>query len=215
MMPQPGRSGNEGIKARSATRTRVAVILLLLPTIVSSAGADALKGRCEIRFLGTSTLHDFTGTVRCKPFTVNVVDGPDGKKVISEAEIAVPVEEMDTKNRKRDRQMREMFQHDKFPQIRGVLKGLDPDRIRKETAKGPDAKGTVEFTLKIRDIEHEIRATLSNLRETPGRVSFDVEFPVSLKTYDLKPPVLFFGALRVGDKVVVNATFRLEAESMN
>jgi polyisoprenoid-binding protein YceI len=79
--------------------------------------------------------------------------------------------------------------------------------------KAPNGKGTVEFTLKIRDIEHGIRAAVSNLRETPGSVSFDVEFPVSLKIYNLKPPAPFFGAIRVGDKVAVNAAFRLEAES--
>jgi polyisoprenoid-binding protein YceI len=79
--------------------------------------------------------------------------------------------------------------------------------------KDANGKGTVEITLKIREIEQRIQATVSNLRETPGRLSFDVEFPVSLKTYNLKPPSPFFGAIRVGDKIAVNAAFRLEAES--
>jgi hypothetical protein len=41
-------------------------------------------------------------------------------------------------------------------------------------------------------------------------VTFDMEFPVSLKEYDLKPPAPFFGAIRVGDRIVVHAAFRLE-----
>lgn len=69
----------------------------------------------------------------------------------------------------------------------------------------------MELTLKIRDVERRIQAVISNLRENPGRVSFDAEFPLSLKEYDLKPPTVFFGAIRVGDKVTVNAAFRLEA----
>ena len=190
-------------------RTRLAVTLLL--TLASSAGAETLKGECEIRFLATSTLHDFDGTGRCQPFTVELVRGAGGGKIVPGVEIAVPVEEMDTKNGKRDKQMREMFQNDKFPHIRGRLTNIDPEKIRQEIGNGPGAKGTVEFTLKIREIEHTVRAAVTNLRETPERVSFDAEFPVSLKEYDLKPPTVFFGAVRVGDRVKVHATFRLAA----
>ena len=192
-------------------RTRIAAILLL--ALVSSPRAENLKGNCDIRFLATSTLHDFAGTVRCQPFPVNVAAGADGKVTLDGVEIVVPVEEMDTKNRKRDKQMREMFESGAFPHIRAVLSAPDPDKIRQEMRNDPNGSGTVEFTLKIRDIEHRIRATVRNLRETPERVSFEVEFPVSLKSYNLKPPAPLFGAIRVGDKVSVNAAFRLEAET--
>lgn len=188
-------------------KSRIAVILVL--TLVSSAGAETLKGECEIRFIGTSTLHDFAGTVRCQPFTVNLVNVAGAGKTMPMVEIAVPVEEMDTKNGKRDKQMREMFQYDKFPHIRGTLKDIDTDNIRKEIAKGPGGTGSVAFTLKIRDIERPIRATVRNLREAAERVTFDADFAVSLNEYDLKPPKVLFGAIRVGDKVTVNAAFRL------
>jgi hypothetical protein len=186
------------------------IAALLLIALVSSAAADDLKGNCDVRFLATSTLHDFAGTARCQPFTVTLAGGTDGRPVIPGVEIAVPVAEMDTENRKRDRQLREMFQGDRFPLIRAVLSKLDPDGIRQQMRQGPNGKGSVEFTLRIRDIEHRIRADIRNLRETPGRVSFDAEFPVSLKKYDLKPPSPFFGAIRVGDTVTVNIAFRLE-----
>lgn len=189
-----------------------AAVLFFLPVL---APAGEWKGTCEIRFLGTSTLHDFGGTVRCQPFTVILAEGADGRKVIPGVEIAVPVEEMDTKNGKRDKMMREMFQYDKFPHIRAIGKELDPDKIRQDMRKGSNAKETVEFTLKIRGIEHAIRADLSNLRETPERVSFEAEFPVSLKEYDLKPPAPFFGVIRVGDKVSVKAAVNLEAAPRN
>ena len=189
-------------------RMRFAAFLLL--ALVSSARAGNLKGTCDIRFLGTSTLHDFTGTVRCQPFTVNLVGDADGRRVIPGVAIVVPVEEMDTKNKTRDKQMREMFQNERFPRIQAVLSNLDPDKIRQEMRKDPNGKGTVEFTLKIRDIERRIQAVIGNLRENPGRASFDAEFPVSLKEYNLTPPTVFFGIVRVGDKVTVNAAFQLE-----
>jgi len=189
-------------------KIRIAAFSLL--TLVSSASAGELKGNCELRILGTSTLHDFAGTVRCQPFPLSLVGGSDGRMVIPEVEISVLVEEMDTRNKTRDKQMREMFQNEKFQRIQAVLSNLDPDKIRQEMRKDPNGKGTLEFILKIRDVERRIQAVIGNLREISGRVSFDAEFPVSLKEYNLTPPTVFFGIVRVGDKVTVNAAFQLE-----
>jgi hypothetical protein len=189
-------------------KIRIAAFLLL--TLASSVSAGDLKGNCELRILGTSTLHDFAGTVRCQPFPVSFVGGADGRMLIPVVEIAVLVEEMDTMNKTRDKQMREMFQNEKFPRIQAGLSDLDPDKIRREMRKDLNGKGTLEFTLKIRDIERRIQAVIGNLREISGRVSFDAEFPVSLKEYNLTPPTVFFGIVRVGDKVTVNAAFQLE-----
>jgi hypothetical protein len=190
---------------------KIRIPAFFLLALASSASAGDLKGNCELRILGTSTLHDFAGTVRCQPFPVSLVGGADGRTVIPGVEIAVLVEEIDTQNKSRDKQMREMFQSGKFPRIHAFLSNLDPDKIRQEMRKDPNGKGKVELTLKIRDIERRIQAAVSNLRETPGRVSFDAEFPLSLKEYNLQPPTVFFGAIRVGDKVTVNAAFRLDA----
>jgi hypothetical protein len=189
-------------------KIRIAAFFLL--TLVSSASAGDLKGNCELRILGTSTLHDFAGTVRCQPFPVRLVGGADGRMVIPGVEISVRVEEMDTQNKNRDKQMREMFQSERFPRIQAGLSDIDPDKIRQEMRKDPNGKGTLEFTLKIRDVERRIRAVIGNLRENSGRVTFDAEFPVSLKEYNLTPPTVFFGIVRVGDKVAVNAAFQLE-----
>ena len=52
-------------------KMRIAAFLLL--TLASSASAGYLNGNCDIRILGTSTLHDFSGTVRCQPFPVSLV----------------------------------------------------------------------------------------------------------------------------------------------
>jgi hypothetical protein len=189
-------------------KIRIAAFFLL--TLVSSASAGDPKGNCELRILGTSTLHDFAGTVRCQPFPVSIVGGADGRMFIPVVEIAVLVEEMDTQNKNRDKQLREMFQSERFPLIQAVLSNLDPDKIQREMRKDPNGKGTLEFTLKIRDIERRIQAVIGNLREISGRMSFDAEFPVSLKEYSLAPPTVFFGIVRVGDKVTVNAAFQLE-----
>jgi hypothetical protein len=57
-------------------KTGIAAILFL--SLVSSASAGNVKGNCGIRFLGASTMHDFTGTVHCQPFTVSFVEAGHG-----------------------------------------------------------------------------------------------------------------------------------------
>ena len=57
-------------------------------------------------------------------------------------------------------------------------------------------------------MERKVRATASNLKESGERVGFDLEFPVSLREFDLKAPSVL-GIIRVGDKVSVHAAFSL------
>ena len=172
---------------------------VLFLTLMSSSWGGEWNGTCDIRVLGTSTLHDFTGNVRCQPFKIVVEDGGGGNPVIAGADVAVPVGEIDTGNKTRDKQMRQMFQSDRFPNIRGIFKNIDPKSFR------------LEFNLRIRDTERMIRTVVSNYQEQAGRVSFDAEFPVSLKDYRLVPPTVAFGLIRVDDKVTVKAAVRLEA----
>jgi len=183
------------------------IVLKVMP----SAWAGEWKGSCDIRFQGTSTLHDFTGNVRCQPFQVGVEEVAGEKTNIPGAEVAVLAGEMDTGNKSRDRQMRKMFQSDKFPRIRGIFGRIDPEYTRQALRRGPDARAPLDFTLKIRDIERPVRAVASNFREAEGRVSFDVEYPVSLKDFQLDPPSPFFGLIRVDDKIMVKTAVRLEA----
>lgn len=190
------------------TSTLATVFVL---AFVPSARAGDWNGSCDVRFRGSSTLHDFTGTVRCEPFQVGIDDTAKGTAIIPGAEVAVLAGAMDTANKTRDRQMREMFQSDKYPRIRGIFGTLDPGRIRKELHAGPGGSAPLEFTLRIRDIEHPVRAVLSNFRESDDVISFDVEYAVSLKDYQLVPPKAFFGIVRVDDRIAVKTTVRLEA----
>jgi polyisoprenoid-binding protein YceI len=195
--------------------------VLLLATLVavfssSSAGrakADApaparILGACEVAFLVTSTLHDFPGSARCLPFEAVLARDAAGNLVISSVEVEVPVAGMETRNKSRDGQMREMFRSDRFPRIHTAVRDVDVDRLRVELGKGHEGKAPLDLLLRIRDVERKIRATASNLKESGDRVTFDLEFPVSLGEFDLKAPSVL-GFVRVGDKVSVKATFTL------
>ncbi len=206
------RTGFRGAIARLSPSTRLTIKLatLLVLVIMPPAWGAAWRGRCDVHFHGTSSLHDFTGNAPCQPFRIGLDDGPDGRTVIPGAEVAVLTREMDTGNKGRDRQMREMFQSDMFPAIRGVFGSIDPVKLRQELRRRPDGKAPLDFVLRIRDVERPVHGVAGNLRETGGSVSFDVDYDVSLSDYRLVPPSPFFGLIRVGDKVTVRTTVRLE-----
>ncbi len=192
--------------------TVFSLALLLLSSGPAAAAPDAAdppewKGGCDIRFGGKSTLHDFSGTVGCRPFDV-VATVAGGKVVIPRLEAFVLVGEMNTGNASRDRRMREMFESAAYPRIRAVLSGLDPAALRKTLTASPGAREPLEATLTIRNVSRKIRAEAGNLREEGGRITLDVEFPVSLKDFGLEPPSVL-GIIRVKDTVTVAARVTL------
>ena len=194
---------------------------LLLATLVvayssSSAGAAppeapasaTIGGACDIAFLVTSTLHDVSGSARCLPFTAVLARDAAGRQAIPTVEVEVPVAGMDTRNNSRDGKMREMFRSERFPRIRAAAHDVDVERLRVEIGKGREGNASIDLLLRIRDVERKVRATASNLKESGERVTFDLEFPVSLGEFDLKAPSVL-GIIRVGDKVSVKANFTL------
>jgi polyisoprenoid-binding protein YceI len=199
-------------------KIRAGMVLATLVVVISAAAvgigrgeahaSDAVHGACDVAFLVTSTLHDFPGSARCLPFEAVLDLDAAGNPVIPSVEVEVPVAGMDTRNKSRDGQMREMFRSDRFPRIRAVARDVDVGRLRVELGKGREGKAPLDMLLRIREVERKVRATASNLKESGDRVTFDIEFPVSLGEFDLKAPTVL-GIIRVGDKVSVKATFAL------
>jgi hypothetical protein len=197
-------------------KCRAGLFLVLFTVLSSSAGAahpeapvpTRFLGACDIAFLVQSTLHDVSGSARCLPFPAQIARDASGKEVIPVVEVEVPVVAMDTGNKSRDGQMREMLRSDRFPRIRGEAHDVDVERIRVEIGKARGGIASIDLLLRIRDVERKVRATASNLRESGERVTFDLEFPLSLGEFGLKAPSVL-GIIRVGDKVSVKATFAL------
>ena len=199
-------------------KIRAGLFLATLVVVVSSssaggAKADApapgtIRGACDVAFLVTSTLHDFSGAVRCMSFAAALARDTAGREVIPSVEVEVPVAGMDTRNKTRDGKMREMFRSGPFPRIHASARDVDVERLRVEIGKGRGGDASIDLLLRIRDVERKVRATASNLKESGEQVTFDLEFPVSLREFDLKAPSVL-GIVRVGDKVTVKATFSL------
>lgn len=185
------------------------VVVASLLALAAPASTGEIRGGCDIRFLATATLHDFSGTASCLPFSAELARGPGGTAVISSVELQVPVDGMDTGNADRDAQMRDMFQRDRYPRIHGTVRDIDVDAVRRAMAK--DGGAVLDLVLRIRDVERRIPAAVTGLREQGNRVELDVEFPVSLKDFGLKPPRILF--IRVRDRVEVRGNVRVEVSS--
>jgi len=196
-----------------AAQFLAALIAVLFSPYAWAGPADppvsgTIRGGCDVAFLVTSTLHDVPGSARCLPFAAVLARDAAGRQVIPSVEVEVPVAGMDTRNKSRDVQMREMFRSERFPRIHAAAHDVDVERLRVETGKGREGIASIDLLLRIRDVERKVRATASNLKESGERVTFDLEFPVSLGEFDLKAPSVL-GIIRVGDKVPVKATFTL------
>src|SRR5659263_705205 len=100
------------LKRGSGMKIRAGLLLAALVAVLSSssaggAKADApasatIRGACEVAFLATSTLHDFSGAARCLPFAAVLARDTAGRQVIPSVEVEVPVASMDTRNKSRD-----------------------------------------------------------------------------------------------------------------
>jgi len=82
-------------------------IFLLLFALCSGLQAEVWTGTSDVRFKGSSTLHDFEGTVRAVPLEVTVTAGQGGR--IVSATSGVEVKRMSTDHPDRDKNMWAMF----------------------------------------------------------------------------------------------------------
>lgn len=170
----------------------------LMAAQTAAAAVEDWTGQAEIEFQATSTLHDFSGTVRTEPFHATVE--LDGAAATVGGTAVVAVAQMDTRHIKRDENMRAMFEAVRFPLITGTL---EPTRI------DPAAPAPVPLRLQIRDRTQTIPVTLADWRVSADRIQFDLTMVLSLDAFGLKPPVLL-GFIKVGDSVTVRIRGALE-----
>lgn len=170
---------------------------------VPPVGPSSWAGSCDVAFYGTSTLHDFDGSVKAVPLVIKVESGSDGP-VVSSAPV-VAVADMTTRNKERDEKMRAMFQASVSPQLAlEVLKA--PLAKARPTPAGP---GRIPVKLTIAGVAKTLDGEVTELQEKADSVSFTLAFPVSLSAFRLSPPSVL-GLVRVADQVRVKAWVSLK-----
>ena len=172
------------------------VIFLIVPRL---ARADEVwTGTSDVKFHGSSTLHDFDGTVSRVPLRVTVAPGTNGRVVSATSN--VEVKQMNTADEKRDSAMWTMFQQAKFRLLK-----VEVNDAAERTLRPPGGKpGSMPVTLTIAGTRGTVNAVVTNVVEAPTEGSFDLSFPVSLKAFNLAPPKTLGGVIKVKDTVDVS-----------
>lgn len=165
----------------------------LLPIL---APAEDLSTRAAVMFKGTSSLHDFEGTVSSHPFiTTFSTDAETGKPTVT-ANVVISVQSMTTNHKKRDKNMYKMFDLSHFKLIEAHL----------DNAPFPETdSGKVHLKLKIRNVERDVVATISDVQSSGNAISCKMSFNVSLGYFKIKAPSVL-GIINVNDNVEVECT---------
>ncbi|MES2598200.1 MAG: YceI family protein [Verrucomicrobiota bacterium] len=180
------------------------LLALLCRQEVKADTAQKWSGTAEITFSGTSTLHDWAGKVSAKPFTTTVSLDEAGKPTRVQATVAVAAAQMDTAEPKRDENMRKAMKAVDYPLISAVI-----DASAGSIASDSKTPALLPMTLTLLGKSQKITGVVSRYQRQEGKVTFDLDFPVSMKASDISvPSVLLF--IRVGDVVKVHATVTLQ-----
>ena len=162
------------------------------------------NGTSEIRFDGTSTLHDWSGTVPVEPFTATVLMNDTGEPTALKAKVTVKAVKMDTKEPDRDKKMRTSMQVADFPLIVGTMDTAF-DAVMKPGEKAPSR---LPFALNILGKDQQVNAALSNWVLKGNTATFDLDFDLSLKKCGIEVPSVLL-VVRVGDTIKVHASVKL------
>lgn len=158
--------------------------------------ADNVAAKAKIEFKGSSTLHDFEGTVTSEPFIAVFQTNAETGQIEASAKASLSVQKMTTNNKKRDKNMFKMFDLDHFKLIEGELP---------ETPLSESQSTKATLHLKICNEQRDVIATISNVHRMEQQISCTMAFPVSLSAFNLKAPSVA-GIIRVDDTVQVVCT---------
>ena len=177
--------------------TRLGILVLSIFLIISASPVYAGQNwkidleKSRIDFIGKSTLHDFNGRAR-ELSGVLENDSNFAKGVID-----VDVAGLTTNEPERDKNMYQMFDGNKYPQIHFVFNDTDLTKVINHH------DGEIKFTgiMTIHHISHPV-ILISKGHLEENTLVCEGKTSIHLKEYALKPPSIF-GIIRVSDEVVV------------
>jgi len=173
----------------------------------SYAETTKWNGASLIAFSGTSTLHNWSGTVKARPFTATVTVDVKGQPTHLASTVEVAAATMDTAEPDRDVKMRDSMQVKQFPLISGAM-----DADFNKIAVGQATPNALPFSLTLLGKKQEVRATISKWALKGDVATFDLDFDLSLKASGIQVPSMFL-VVRVGDAIHVHAAVKLTRAS--
>ncbi|HEY2027543.1 MAG TPA: YceI family protein [Gemmatimonadaceae bacterium] len=197
---------------RTATRPSALLFALLIPAAGWRAPSERLTLETESRLWveGSSTIRSFT----CKADVVNAAIDTrtanaiplllTGDKAVIALDVKVPAEKLDCGNGTMNDHMLEALKAHENPTILFRLSSY-------EIARGTGTvTGTLKGTLSLGSVQKPLTVTAEGKPEGDMlRVTGATE--VRMTDYDLKPPTLMFGRIKVNDAVTVKFDLLLKS----
>ena len=152
---------------------------------------------------GKSTLRPFECQAPGMAITVDA-DGSgaipavlSGHQAVRAVELTVPVARIECGNATMNEHMRTALKSDDAPTIRFILATYDLQR----TADG--AQGTMHGTLSLGGVQHPVDVAAVASSAGDGLLHIVGSYELLMSQFDLTPPSLMFGRIKVRDKVRV------------
>jgi polyisoprenoid-binding protein YceI len=199
-----------------STRLNARIVLPLLalsvavPAIAWTRSAESLSMQAESRIWvdGKSSIKDFS----CKaPEVSAVIDAAPnavasvaaGEKAVRTVRITVPADKMDCGNGTMNQHMKKALKVDENPTIVFRLASYEVSK----TANG--ANGTLRGTLALGGVEKPVTIAAEG-STVAGALHVTGSYEVKMSDYDLTPPSLMFGRIKVRDAVDVKFDLMLK-----
>lgn len=176
-----------------------------LTASLSHAGpaSSTWDGTANITFSGTSTLHDWSGTVRARPFALEVSLGAGDQPQQLRSKVTIDAAAMDTADKRRDQVMRRCMKVEEHPLIEALI-----DVPAAQVAADGKTPTRLPLTLHLLGKSHALVAEIRHWRRSGDQAEFDLHCDISLKEAGIEVPSVLW-LIRVGDTIRLQATVRL------
>jgi polyisoprenoid-binding protein YceI len=185
-----------------------AALVLIAATPAAPANLSLREGS-KLWFDGTSTLRSWTCTADkidaalSSPDDAVIVSTLDGKKVAGTVQVDFPVNKLECKNGTMNEHMGKALKTKEFATIRFTMQSYD-------VAKGSAVTGTLQGTLQLSGKTLPISVPVAFGTAADGGLRVTGKVPVKMTDWDVKPPTLMMGTIKVGPVVTVNFDLQLQ-----
>jgi polyisoprenoid-binding protein YceI len=188
---------------RHFMRTAIVALPLLIPTLGWTISPEQLNLQPESKLWveGGSSIKAWS----CKAGEVNaVIDGAPnavtqviaGEKGVRSVKVTVPSEKMDCGNGTMNDHMKKALKTSEIPTIEFKLASYD-------IARGAEGvTGTLNGTLTLGGVTKPVSIPATG-KSDAGGLRVDGSYELKMTDYELKPPTLMFGRIKVRDAVTV------------
>jgi YceI-like protein len=195
----------------NVTTRKLGVLLAALGALGVAGDGAAVPVEAKLWVNGTSTVQPYrcvaravdariAGLPESGPFTLDSLASASG------ASVRVDVAALDCANDTMNEHLRNALRAKDHPQIRFEVKAYQLG-----AAQGGRAKLSLDGALTIAGATRPVHLDAMASELAGGMLTVTCEHAIDMKDYGVRPPELFFGAMKVGPKVVVGFELRLAA----